>query len=224
MSGPLRAAEVALLVIGAVIFAAAVDPATAKNEIAARKMLYPQREYSEWQTYPVRTVQDIQPKPKAVALDRYGGRRDKGYTASGFYYARKIQDRWWLIDPEGNPYLNAGVAAVAPAHSPASSEAFARTFKTTDEWMKNTHKLLLVNGFKGAGAWSDVRLLRASSARSPQPLSYTMNLDVMSAYGAKRGGTYDVPGHKGCPENPGSPAGKRRKPSRLSRVNGSSLS
>ena len=115
MSGPLRAAEVALLVIGAVIFAAAVDPATAKNEIAARKMLYPQREYSKWQTYPVRTVQDIQPKPKAVALDRYGGRRDKSYTASGFYYARKIQDRWWLIDPEGNPYLNAGVAAVAPA-------------------------------------------------------------------------------------------------------------
>jgi hypothetical protein len=73
MSGASRAAEVALLVIGPVIFAAAVDPPTAKHEIAARKMLYPQREYSEWQTYPVRTVHDIQPKPKAVALDRFGG-------------------------------------------------------------------------------------------------------------------------------------------------------
>ena len=201
MSGASRAAEVALLVIGAVIFAAAVDPPTAKHEIAARKMLYPQREYSEWQTYPVRTVHDIQPKPKAVALDRFGGRRDKSYTASGFYYAWKIQHRWWLIDPAGHPYLNAGLAAVAPAHSPASSKAFARAFKTPDEWMKKTRKLLLVNGFNGAGAWSDVGLLRASSARSAQPLAYTINLDVMSAYGAKRGGTYDVPGHKGYPEN-----------------------
>jgi len=83
MSGASRAAEVALLIIGAVIFAAAVDPPTAKHEIAARKMLYPQREYSEWQTYPVRTVKDIQPKPKAVALDRFGGRRDKSFTHPG---------------------------------------------------------------------------------------------------------------------------------------------
>ena len=67
--------------------------------------------------------------------------------------------------------------------------------------MKKTRKLLLVNGFNGAGALSDVGLLRASSARSAQPLAYTINLDVMSAYGAKRGATYDVPGHKGYPEN-----------------------
>jgi hypothetical protein len=163
------------------------------------------KEYSEWQTYPVSTVHDIQPKPKAVALDRFGGRRDKSYTASGFYYARKIQERWWLIDPAGHPYLKLErgtiIAAVAPAHSPASSKAFARAFKTPDEWMKKTRKLLLVNGFNGAGAWSDVGLLRASSARSAQPLAYPINLDVMSAYGVKRGGTYDVPGHKGYPEN-----------------------
>jgi hypothetical protein len=201
MSGPSRAARVALLIIGAVIFAAAVDPPIAKHEIAARKMLYPQREYGEWQMYPVRTVQDIQPKPKAVALDRFGGRRDESSTASGFYYARKIGDRWWLIDPAGHPYLNAGVAAVAPGHSPASTEAFAKTFKTPDEWMRKTRKLLLANGFNGAGAWSDAGLLRASSAHTAQPLAYTINLDVMSAYGAKRRGTYDVPGHKGYPEN-----------------------
>ena len=67
--------------------------------------------------------------------------------------------------------------------------------------MRKTRELLLVNGFNGAGAWSDVRLLRASSAQSGQSLSYTINLDVMSAYGVKRGGTYDVPGHKGYPEN-----------------------
>lgn len=200
MSGSSRAAE-ALLAIGALIFAAAVHRPAAKHEIAARKMLYPQREWSEWQMYPVRTVQDIRPIPEEVALDRFGGRRDKSYAASGFYYARKIRDRWWLIDPDGHPFLNAGVVAVAPAHSPASSKAFARTFGTPDEWMRKTSELLLVNGFNGAGAWSDVRLLRASSAQSGRSLCYTINLDVMSAYGVKRGGTYDAPGHKGYPEN-----------------------
>jgi len=201
MGSPSRAAGIALLTIGALIFAAAVHPPAAKHEIAARKMLYPQRELSEWQMYPVRTVQDIRPAPKEVALDRFGGRRDKSYTVSGFYNARKIRDRWWLIDPDGHPSLNAGVVSVAPAHSPASSQALARTFGTPDEWMRRTRELLLANGFNGAGAWSDVPLLRASSAQSAPSVSYTMNLDVMSAYGVKRGGTYDVPGHKGYPEN-----------------------
>ena len=201
MSGPSRAAGVALLAISTLVFTAAVHPPAAKDEIAARKMLYPQREWSAWQMYPVRTVQEIRPLPKAIALDRFGGRRDQNYAASGFYYARKIQDRWWLIDPDGHPSLNAGVAAVTPAHSPASSKAFARTFRTPDEWISKTRKLLLVNGFNGAGAWSDVRLFRDSFARSAQLLSYAINLDVMSAYGAKRGGTYDVPGHKAYPEN-----------------------
>ena len=131
MGGSSRAVEGALLAIGALIFAAAVHRPAAKHEIAARKMLYPQREWSEWQMYPIRTVQDIQPIPKEVALDRFGGRRDKSYEASGFYYARKIRDRWWLIDPDGHPFLNAGVAAVALAHSPASAKAFRKNFWNT---------------------------------------------------------------------------------------------
>jgi hypothetical protein len=121
MSGSSRVVEVALLGIGALIFAAAAHPPVAKHEVGARKMLYPQRELSEWQMYPVRTVQDFGPTPKDVALDRFGGRRDKSYAASGFYYTRKIRDRWWLIDPDGHPFLNAGVVSVAPAQSPASS-------------------------------------------------------------------------------------------------------
>jgi hypothetical protein len=77
--------------IGAPFFAAAAHPPAAKHEVAARKMLYPQRELSEWQMNPVRTVQDIRPAPKEVALDRFGGRRDKSYAASGFYYTRKMK-------------------------------------------------------------------------------------------------------------------------------------
>jgi len=67
--------------------------------------------------------------------------------------------------------------------------------------MQSTRDQLLANGFNGVGAWSDVDLLRASPAKSAHPLAYTVNVDLMSAYGNKRGGTYEVPGHKGYPEN-----------------------
>jgi hypothetical protein len=70
--------------------------------------------------------------------------------------------------------------------------------------MQSTRDQLLANGFNGVGACSDVDLLRASPAQSAHPLAYTVNLDLMSAYGNKRGGTYEVPGHKGYPKTPSS--------------------
>jgi hypothetical protein len=172
-----------------------------RHQIPAEKMLYPQRVYSDWQNYPVRTVQDISPAPKTVALDRFGGRVDRHFKSSGFFYTQKIDGRWWFIDPDGHPYLNAAVASVSPANSPASTAAFAKTFGTQTEWMSRTRELLLSNGFNGAGAWSNVSLLAAAPAQPSHPLAYAINLEIMNAYGAKHGGTYDVPGHKGYPQN-----------------------
>jgi len=172
-----------------------------QRQMAARKMLYPQEQWSNWQDYPVRTVQDISPAPKDVALDRFGGRLDRRSVKTGFYYTRKIDGRWWLIDPDGYLFLNAAVVGVTPTRSPGPAAALAKAFGTEDAWMKFTHDQLLSNRFNGLGAWSDISLLRATPAQSSHPLAYTINLDIMSAYGAKHGGTYDVPGHKGYPEN-----------------------
>jgi hypothetical protein len=164
-------------------------------------MLYPQRVYGDWQDYSVRTVQDISPAPKAVRLDRFGGRADRQFKKTGFYYTREIDGRWWFIDPDGHPYLNVAVASVTPAGSPGPVAALAKTFGTQEEWMNQTHALLLSNGFNGFGAWSDVGLLRTTPAQSTHPLSYAVSLEIMNAYGNKHGGTYNVPGHKGYPEN-----------------------
>jgi hypothetical protein len=97
--------------------------AVGPQQISAGKMLYPQRELSDWQNYPIRTIQDISPAPKPVSLDQFGGRVDRHFTRTGFYYTRKIDGRWWFIDPDGHPYLNAAIDAVAPASSPASASA-----------------------------------------------------------------------------------------------------
>jgi hypothetical protein len=197
-----RSARIILLVVAAFAVAtgAFAQPAP-QHQIPAEKMLYPQRQYSDWQNYPVRTVQDISPAPKAVPLDRYGGRVDRHFNSTGFFYTQKIDGRWWFIDPDGHPYLSAAVASVSPASSPASVAAFAKTFGTQTVWVSKTRELLLSDGFNGAGAWSNIGLLAAAPAQSNHPLAYAINLEIMNAYGAKRGGTYDVPGHKGYPQS-----------------------
>jgi hypothetical protein len=169
--------------------------------IAARKMLYPQRQWSDWHNYPARTVENFYPAPKTVPLDRFGGRLDRSSSKTGFYCTRKIDGRWWLVNPIGHLFLNSAVDAVTPAQSHAPSVEFAKTFGTPEVWMLKTRELLVANGFNGVGAWSDVDLLRSLPQGSSRPMAYTINLDIMSAYGAKRGGTYDVPGHKGYPQN-----------------------
>jgi hypothetical protein len=133
-SVPPHSARTILIIVTALTLATVVSAQPApQQQIPARKMLYPQREWSDWQSYPIRTVQDISPAPKAVPLDQFGGRVDRHFTSTGFYYTRKIDGRWWFIDPEGHPYLNAAVGAVTPASSPASASAFAKTFGTQAE-------------------------------------------------------------------------------------------
>src|ERR1700761_3936685 len=110
-------ARTVLLVVTAVTVAIGVSAQTApQRQITAEKMLYPQRKYSDWQNYPIRTVQDISPAPKAVPLDRFGGRADRHFTSTGFFFTKKIDSRWWFIDPDGHPYLNAAVASVSPSN------------------------------------------------------------------------------------------------------------
>src|ERR1700739_5000937 len=112
-SVPSHSARTILLVVAALTFAiGASAQSVPQHQVPARKILYPQRELSDWQDYPVRTVQDISPVPTLVLLDRFGGRTDRHFTSTGFYYTRKIDGRWWFIDPDGHPYLNSAVATV----------------------------------------------------------------------------------------------------------------
>jgi len=145
---------------------------------------------STWQDYPTRLVAslpDYKPTTDAT-LSTYGGIKSNKQKATGFFHAVKAGRRWWLVDPEGWPFLHVGVAAVA---SPGGKSAPKETWATT------TTDLLHVNGFNGTGAWSDTDSLRASK----QPVVYTKIWNFMSAYGSKRGGMYQKAGHMGYPKD-----------------------
>ena len=139
--------------------------------------------------------------PKILATDKWGGRLDHTEAATGFFYTKKVGDRWWAIDPAGHEYFHIALVAVDPSPSPNGKAALQQLYGDQQKWMAKTHALLLQNGFNGAGAWSDVELIRQSALQATHPLAYTVILNFMANYGKKRGGLHDTPGHAGFPND-----------------------
>ena len=141
-------------------------------------------------------ARDLAPAPRS----RFGGDARQKRTATGFFRVEKsASGRWWLVDPEGHPYFNIGVAVVSPTVGRSETALAARIARYGDEaaWAARTAEELRALGFNGTGAWSADRHLRAG----PEPLPYTVVWNFMSGYGRKRGGTYQLPGHIGYPEH-----------------------
>jgi len=179
----------ASLLTGAVI---AGDPAQKRTVAAALKP------GGEWKDYPTRILDDLPASASAKidsGLSTFGGWPIKRENATGFFRVKKIQDRWWLIDPEGCLFLHRGVASVRTTPTPGASAALKDKFGSHEGWAQQTVALLRQNGFNGLGAWSDSEALRGVA----RPVVYTRLWNFMAAYGKKRGGTFQQPGHTGYP-------------------------
>lgn len=153
--------------------------------------------FSTYAEYLTRTMAQLQGfKPRETGLSKYGGRTDKRDKATGFFHTKKINGRWWVIDPEGYYYLHNAMNDISMGSSDRNKKALQDQFGNKKGWIDQTHHLLIENGFNGAGSWSDVEAIRGSSLQNTKPLAYTINWDFMSNYGATRGGTHQVSGHK----------------------------
>lgn len=177
-------------------FSLKVDVRKVQNNSGANAYFTP---YKAWPTRALETLSGF--KKKKIKTSKYGGRLDRREKATGFFYTKKIDGRWWAIDPEGYLFLHNGVNAVSYGSSDRNKAAFETKFGSEANWMSETQQFLKANGFNGSGAWSNTKALVASPLQKEKPLAYTINLDFMSAYGDKRGGTFAVPGHKGYPNN-----------------------
>lgn len=143
---------------------------------------------SPWQDYPTRLVGNLPDYQSGSdgALSTYGGMPSRAGKATGFFHTEKSGRRWWLVDPEGHPFLHVAVVAVA---APGGKDS------PKESWAETATELLHSNGFNGTGAWSDTAALRASK----RPVAYTKIWNFMSSYGSKRGGMYQKSGHMGYP-------------------------
>jgi len=187
------------LILGWAMAAAAATAGRAAEPIPIEAKRKPSDK--AWTTHPTWTVRHLNGcalRAEPPETGRYGGLASQTLEATGFFRTQKIGDRWWLVDPEGHPFLHVGVCSVAPRRgSDRAKEAFAARFGTETAWAEATAAQLSAHGFTGTGAWSADALLAAA----PRRLAYCPIWNFMSAYGKKRGGTFQKPGHTGYPGN-----------------------
>jgi len=168
--------------------------------VPATRIHYP-KGIASWEIpkgYPTRILSQLSGfATKPIELDKWGGRMDRSAPATGFFCTKKIDGRWWAIDPLGHFYLHKALVEVGVASSSAAKAAFASLYHDKAGWITKTSEMMQQDGFNGAGAWSDVESIRHSPLQSDHPIAYTLNLDVMSSYGRSRGGLHTVPGHAG---------------------------
>ncbi len=158
--------------------------------------------YGQWKQYPTRTLQTLQGfTPKKVKLDAYGGRTDNTLAATGFFRAEKVNDRWWIVDPIGHPMINIGLNNVATAASDSSRSLMQARYGNLTNWAKQTSSLMNDLGYNNFGAWSDNETIAPLLNKQPRKFSYTIIKNFMSDYGKKKGGTFQMSGHTGYPDN-----------------------
>ena len=154
---------------------------------------------SDWTLRDTRTLElfeGFKPGSKKIQCSKYDGRLDKKAEAKGFFYPKKVAGRWWLVDPEGNLFINIGVCGVRKGRSRTSQKPAKEKFGTWQNWAEFSTALLVKYGFNGTGGWSDPHLLRETS----HPLAYTLSWSFMGSFGKSKKLTRQEPGHLGYPD------------------------
>ncbi len=164
------------------------------QEVMAR----PNAESNEWSTYLAKTINDF---PKSVELNpdtaQYGGWKVTPFKPSGYFRVEKKNKRWWLVDPQGYPYIHRGVAVFRPGRSELQETSLNTKYGTKESWVEKESQFLTNHGFNGVGAWSDHNLMRENKSN----LAYTIIVSPMGEYKAqhikKFGGQYEMAGWQG---------------------------
>lgn len=159
------------------------------------------RSYKDWRNYKTRIIKNLEDyNLNKNQKDKFGGKANDVFSGS-FFHTKKINDRWWIINPEGNRFIHIGVNSLHPGDSKRNQAAFEKEFGNMKKWMSETNKLLRNYGINGAGSWGDVETIMNAPLQKDLPINYTVNLKFMNSYARKRGGTHEVPGHLGFPNN-----------------------
>ena len=136
-----------------------------------------------------------------VELDKFGGITDNKMRqeATGFFYTKKIGDRWWTIDPLGYPCYLIGLNGITPSfqRSPKQQAAFEKNFGGDyDRWAIST--VTHVRNDLGFNAQTGSH---ESATRVETKLPTFMALSIMSRYATSKGINAGIGGRTRLSEN-----------------------
>ncbi len=137
---------------------------------------------ANWDRIEARTVDELKDFAPGgeVKLSRFGGWAEKKINATGFFYAKKIENRWWLVDPDGCLFISVGLCSIN--HGAVDSSKMPAKFGSAENWAVRTAEMLKQYGFNTLGCWSDWRTFRPT----PQRMPYTPRWNFMASYKNRR--------------------------------------
>ena len=137
-----------------------------------------------YKTFKARTVENLHgfTITQDPEVGQYGGWKTEQYTATGFFRTEKIDGRWWIIDPDGYPFIHRGVNVFRPDRIKSSQTVFLEKYGSETQWIETETDFFKSYGFNGAGFWSNTDLIKNSS----NPLIYTLQVNPMALYRSKQ--------------------------------------
>ena len=93
----------------------------------------------------ISTLNGFNANAQAVKTDKYGGIiSDTRFEATGYFYTKKIDGRWMVIDPLGYPCYITGINHTYYAYSESDYQtaAMSRVFGTSEKWAISTTRWL----------------------------------------------------------------------------------
>ena len=150
-------------------------------------------------SYTVSGIEGFVPSAEKVSKNKYGSDITQKFNATGFFRVEKQGNRWWVIDPFGYRNIQVVINSLRAGKSERNIKEFDKRFKDSKKWLKTTAESLKFYGFNGSGSWSEDEQIQDYNKTAKSPLTFTPNLNFMSGYGKKRGGTIQLPGNTGYP-------------------------
>jgi hypothetical protein len=150
-------------------------------------------------SYTVSGIEGFVPSAEKVSKNKYGSDITQKFNATGFFRVEKQGNRWWVIDPLGYRNIQVVINSLRAGKSEQNIKEFDKRFGDSTKWLSTTADSLNFYGFNGSGSWSEDEQIQDYNKTAKAPLTFTPNLNFMSGYGKKRGGTVQLPGNTGYP-------------------------
>ena len=137
---------------------------------------------------PTRTVDQLKgfDASTETKFDVYGGIVDNSIRQdiTGFFYTKKMGDRWWVIDPLGYPCILRCVSGVTVAYqgAPTQKAAVFQKFGTSERWAISTTRHLKDDLGFNCHSTSDNEIYEVVDG-----LTYFKRFGAMSSYASAQG-------------------------------------
>ena len=157
-----------------------------------------------WKTEKARIVHNMigyEPETKTyekyqTLTNRYGSTLTMPrQEATGRFYVKKIDGRWWIIDPEGYVHYERGVTSFRHGSSARNAAAFKERFSDDDQtWIDITRQELAETGIHSTGAFCTnayVPMVNYNKSHGATPIIMCPSFGFLSKFkSAKNGGKW----------------------------------